>query len=121
MKVPFHAALTTISTVLSTTRSRERHRQHPAESEGDPETQRRLNIALEDIAAELMRLALARNALMEFDTPLRSTRIERCGVPRHSGILSCFFQGFARSFVRSSRSARATRRRVECGMITSSI
>ena len=32
-----------------------------------------------------------------------------------------FFQGLPSSFVRSSRSARATRLRVECGMITSSI
>ena len=45
----------------------------------------------------------------------------RCDRPVHSGMLSCFFQGFSMDFVRRSRSARATRLRVECGMITSSI
>ena len=39
----------------------------------------------------------------------------------HNGMLSCFFQGVSTSLVRSMASARATRRRVECGMITSSI
>ncbi len=38
----------------------------------------------------------------------------------YSGMLSCFFQGVSTSFSRSMASARATRRRVEWGMITSS-
>lgn len=39
----------------------------------------------------------------------------------HSGILSCFFQGFSITFPFSVRSARINLRRVPCGMITSSI
>jgi hypothetical protein len=39
----------------------------------------------------------------------------------HSGMLSCFFQGFASFLPRRAAKARATRRRVECGMITSSM
>ena len=38
----------------------------------------------------------------------------------HSGILSCLRHGRSRLLVRSMASARAMRRRVECGMITSS-
>ncbi len=40
---------------------------------------------------------------------------------RHSGILSCFFQGFSSFLFRSMASARESRRRVACGRITSSI
>ena len=39
----------------------------------------------------------------------------------HSGILSCFFHGFWRLLPLSAAKARTTRRRVEWGMITSSI
>ena len=39
----------------------------------------------------------------------------------HSGMLSCFFHGFSSCLLRSLRSPIATRRRVECGMITSSM
>jgi hypothetical protein len=39
----------------------------------------------------------------------------------HSGRLSCLRQGSSTFFVLSIASARAMRRRVECGMITSSI
>src|SRR5262245_52167893 len=39
----------------------------------------------------------------------------------HSGMLSCFFHGFSSFLFFSVFSARAMRRRVECGMITSSI
>ena len=39
----------------------------------------------------------------------------------HSGMLSCFFQGFSSFLLRSIASTRDRRRRVECGMITSSI
>ena len=39
----------------------------------------------------------------------------------HSGILSCFFQGFSSFLFRSMASARESRRRVACGRITSSI
>ena len=38
-----------------------------------------------------------------------------------SGMLSCFFHGFSSSLSRSMASERATRRRVRCGMITSSM
>src|SRR4029079_1315139 len=38
-----------------------------------------------------------------------------------SGMLSCFFHGFSSCLLRSLRSPIATRRRVECGMMTSSI
>jgi hypothetical protein len=46
-----------------------------------------------------------------------------CAKPRddHRGILPCFFQGFWRFLLRSMASARATRFRVSCGMMTSSI
>src|SRR5437764_14877725 len=43
------------------------------------------------------------------------------GVGAHSGMLSCFFHGFSSCLLRSLRSPIATRRRVECGMITSSM
>src|SRR5208282_972635 len=39
----------------------------------------------------------------------------------HSGMLSCFFQGFSSRLVRSMASARHSRLRVECGMMTSSM
>lgn len=39
----------------------------------------------------------------------------------HSGILSCFFQGFSWTLFFSVRSAFTSRRRVPCGMMTSSI
>lgn len=39
----------------------------------------------------------------------------------YNGMLSCFFQGFSSVLLRSRRSARLIRRRVECGMITSSM
>ena len=39
----------------------------------------------------------------------------------YSGMLSCFFHGFSSFLFFSVFSARAMRRRVECGMITSSI
>ena len=39
----------------------------------------------------------------------------------HSGILSCFFHGLLCCLFFSVRSARISRRRVPCGMITSSI
>ena len=39
----------------------------------------------------------------------------------HSGMLSCFFHGLLSRLCRSDAKARATRRRVECGMITSSM
>ncbi len=39
----------------------------------------------------------------------------------YNGMLSCFFHGRSTSLARSMASARAIRRRVECGMITSSI
>ena len=75
------------------------------------------NIALEDVEAKVLELARG----------MRDDGIRKAAAadvtPSHapySGMLSCFFQGFARSLLRSSRSARATRRRVECGMITSS-
>ena len=42
-------------------------------------------------------------------------------MPAHSGILSCFFHGFSSCLSRSFRNPSATRRRVECGMITSSM
>src|SRR5688500_2858657 len=42
-------------------------------------------------------------------------------VTAHSGILSCFFQGFSSFLLRSMLSARDIRLRVECGMITSSM
>ena len=42
------------------------------------------------------------------------------GVERHSGMLSCFFQGFSSSLSRSIAAPARSRRRVECGMITSS-
>ena len=54
---------------------------------------------------------------MHCDAPLGRTDRRR----PYSGMLSCFFQGFCRSLLRRSLSALATRRRVECGMITSSI
>ena len=52
----------------------------------------------------------------------RTGRASRSTFPAiaHSGILSCFFHGFSRSLLRSILNARAMRRRVECGMITSS-
>jgi hypothetical protein len=43
-----------------------------------------------------------------------------CPDAAHSGMLSCFFHGLLSRFWRSDANARATRRRVECGMITSS-
>ena len=49
-----------------------------------------------------------------------SRRCLRRGLP-HSGMLSCFFQGFSSFLLRSMASTRDRRRRVECGMITSSI
>ena len=44
-------------------------------------------------------------------------------LPRHAynGKLSCFFAGTSTFLSRSIASARAIRRRVECGMMTSSI
>ena len=42
-------------------------------------------------------------------------------LPAYSGMLSCFFSGISSVLVRSMDSARAIRRRVKCGMITSSI
>ena len=42
------------------------------------------------------------------------------GSSTYNGMLSCFFQGFSSFLWRSMLSARATRLRVECGMITSS-
>jgi hypothetical protein len=48
-------------------------------------------------------------------------RKELESAPRHSGMLSCFFQGFFRSLFCSNFKARAMRSRVACGMITSSI
>jgi hypothetical protein len=42
-------------------------------------------------------------------------------LPAYSGMLSCFFSGISSVLVRSMESARAIRRRVKCGMITSSI
>jgi DNA-binding transcriptional MerR regulator len=39
----------------------------------------------------------------------------------HSGMLSCFFQGFSSFLLRSIASTRESRLRVACGMITSSI
>ncbi len=42
-------------------------------------------------------------------------------ISSYSGILSCFFHGFVSFFVRSDAKARATRFRVECGVITSSM
>ena len=41
--------------------------------------------------------------------------------PGYSGMLSCFFQGFSMRLLRSICSALATRLRVACGRITSSI
>ena len=43
------------------------------------------------------------------------------GSSTYNGMLSCFFQGFSRRLLRSIWSARATRLRVPCGRITSSI
>ena len=42
-------------------------------------------------------------------------------LPAYSGMLSCFFSGISSVLVRSMESAWAIRRRVKCGMITSSI
>src|SRR5829696_171778 len=39
----------------------------------------------------------------------------------HNGMLSCFFHGFSSCLFRSLRRPSATRRRVECGMMTSSM
>ena len=43
------------------------------------------------------------------------------GQGRHSGMLSCFFQGLDSCLLRSEAKARATRLRVEWGWITSSM
>src|SRR5579884_3209215 len=47
--------------------------------------------------------------------------IEDDAHPPQSGILSCFFHGFSSCLFLSFLSPIATRRRVECGMITSSM
>ncbi|OIQ64913.1 hypothetical protein GALL_535330 [mine drainage metagenome] len=54
-------------------------------------------------------------------TPISNARTTpRIHAP-YNGMLSCFFQGLLSFLPRSDAKARATRRRVECGMITSSM
>ena len=55
-------------------------------------------------------------------SPIRDLRMRLVGTYRihQSGILSCFFGGFSTLFDFSAASARQTRLRVDCGMITSS-
>ena len=50
-----------------------------------------------------------------------ATGAGHCALPDHSGRLSCLRAGISSRFSRSIASARATRARVACGMITSSM
>ena len=50
-----------------------------------------------------------------------ATGAGHCALPDHSGRLSCLRAGISSLFSRSIASARATRARVACGMITSSM
>ncbi len=74
-----------------------------------------------DVEAETLP---AGHGLTPQDISLTQTWIASAGAlsrRNYSGMLSCFFQGRSTSLARSMASARAIRRRVECGMITSSI
>lgn len=74
-------------------------------------------------AASALRYALVPpaaldNRLRGASRPDQSLRASRAP---YSGMLSCFFQGFSSFLLRSMLSTRDRRRRVECGMITSSM
>src|SRR5574338_1544910 len=67
--------------------------------------------------------ALGTECLHSFDGLVRGHEAEGDAEEAvgHSGMLSCFFHGFSSCLLRSFRSPIATRRRVEWGMITSSM